>query len=163
VCDKNTLRSTGKCPVCFSKNKEPFIIGGFMSKNSRVFLGGTCNNSTWRDELINMISVDYFNPVVKDWTPECQDVEMDEKENKCNIHLYVITKEMIGTFSIAEAVDSSHNKNVRTILHIIPNGFDEKQLKSLKAVIDLVNLRGGIAYCDENISRTAHVINNCFG
>jgi len=31
---------------------------------NKVFLGGTCNESTWRDELIPMLEIDYFNPVV---------------------------------------------------------------------------------------------------
>ena len=37
----------------------------------KIFLGGTCNESTWRDELIPNLTIDYFNPVVKDWTPDC--------------------------------------------------------------------------------------------
>ena len=39
---------------------------------NKVFLGGTCNESTWRVELIPLLKIDYFNPVVEDWTPECQ-------------------------------------------------------------------------------------------
>ena len=35
-----------------------------------VFLGGTCNGSTWRDELIPMLEVSFFNPVVPDWNGE---------------------------------------------------------------------------------------------
>ena len=33
----------------------------------KVFLGGTCNESTWRNELIPLLEnagVEYFNPVV---------------------------------------------------------------------------------------------------
>lgn len=131
--------------------------------STRVFLGGTCNGSTWRDELIDGLEVDYFNPVVKDWTPECQSIEMDEKENKCNVHLYVITSQMVGTFSIAEAIDSCHNNRVITILHVIPDGFDGRELKSLRAVIDLVRLRGGIAYMNSNIRSTRIILNTAFG
>ena len=36
----------------------------------KVFLGGTCNGSTWREELIPILEINYFNPVVSDWTPE---------------------------------------------------------------------------------------------
>ena len=63
---------------------------------NRVFLGGTCADTTWRNELMPLLDekhVDYFNPVVENWTPECQQIEEDEKNKKCNIHLYVITKE----------------------------------------------------------------------
>lgn len=128
----------------------------------KVFLGGTCNNSTWRDEIIPKLKIDYFNPVVEDWTPECQQNEIDEKENKCNIHFYCITSEMTGVFSIAEVIDSVHNKFKRTILHVIPDGFTDGQIKSLKAVVDLVNSRGGIAYIDSELSRAARILNTCF-
>lgn len=127
---------------------------------SKIFLGGTCNNSTWRAKIEKLVQIPMFNPVVENWTEECQAIEMDEKENKCDIHLYVITNQMIGVFSIAEVIDSVHNKTKNTLLHVIPDGFDEGQLKSLKAVVDLVKLRGGIAYIDSELERTARVLNN---
>jgi hypothetical protein len=130
----------------------------FVLKN-RVFLGGTCNGTTWRDEMIKDLDVDYFNPVVDDWTSEAQAIEEDEKDNKCNIHLYVITDKMKGVFSIAEAVDSVHNKKVHTIFHVIPDGFDKFQLKSLEAVVKLINDRGGKAFVDSNLGVTTRFIN----
>lgn len=129
---------------------------------SRIFLGGTCNNSTWRSEIERVVQVAMFNPVVEDWTEECQEIEIHEKENKCDIHLYVITSQMTGVFSIAEVVDSVHNKTKKTLLHVIPNGFDKGQLKSLQAVVNLVKLRGGIAYIDCDLNRTARVLNSAF-
>ncbi len=132
-----------------------------MGKN-RIFLGGTCNNSVWREELISLIRVDYFNPVVEDWTPECQMVEMEEKESKCNIHLYVITSAMVGVFSIAEVIDSVHNASVRTLLQVIPTGFERPQLKSLEAVVDLVNYRGGVAFLNNGLKKMARTINSAF-
>lgn len=32
----------------------------------KVFLGGTCNESTWRDKIIPELLIDYFNPIVED-------------------------------------------------------------------------------------------------
>ena len=132
-----------------------------MNKN-KVFLGGTCAETTWREDLISVIQIDYFNPVVDDWTYECQQIEIAEKEVNCNIHLYVITKEMQGVFSIAEDVDSAHRKGVITILHVIPDGFEKHQLHSLKAVSSMVKSLGGISYIDSELGRTARVINYCF-
>tara|TARA_R110002153_G_scaffold267517_1_gene431673 strand:+ start:364 stop:759 length:396 start_codon:yes stop_codon:yes gene_type:complete len=129
---------------------------------SKIFLGGTCNNSTWRNQIEKLVQVAMFNPVVDDWTEECQAIEMDEKENKCDIHLYVITSQMIGVFSIAEVIVSVHNKTKKTLLHVIPDGFDKGQLKSLQAVVNLVKLRGGIAYIDEDLNRTTRVLNYAF-
>jgi len=131
---------------------------------NRIFLGGTCNQTTWRGEMIPHLdpAIEYFNPVVEDWTPECQAQEIDEKENKCNIHYYCLTSNMAGVFSVAEVVDSAHNNSVRTILHVMPEGFDKKMLKSLDATIDLVNSRGGIAFSDDDLNRSVQVINSAF-
>ena len=128
---------------------------------SKIFLGGTCNNSTWRDQIERLVQVEMFNPVVEDWNEECQDIEMDEKENKCDVHLYVITSPK-SIFSIAEVIDSVHIKSKVTILHVIPDGFDKWQLKHAQAIVDLVKLRGGIAYIDEELNRTARVLNYAF-
>jgi len=128
---------------------------------SKIFLGGTCAESTWREELKPVLQVDYFDPVVEDWTDECQKTERYEK-GICNIHLYVITKEMIGVFSIAEAVESACQKDKHVIFHVIPDGLGESELKSLCAVVDMISAHGGSAYVDSDINRTARVINNSY-
>ena len=118
--------------------------------NEKWFLGGTCAETTWRDELIPLLigaNIKYFNPVVKDWTPECQVIEEDEKNNKCNVHLYVITPEMQGVYSIAEIINSCwqavvYGTTVNKVYFYIldsDNRFSEGQLKSLNATIRLCN------------------------
>ena len=124
----------------------------------RIFLGGNCHESTWREELIPNLTIDYFNPVVDDWTPECRRNEIDEKENKCNIHLYVITSSSDNVFSIAEAVDSVHNKAVRTIFNVVPDGFSKHQLKHMKGVCDVINSRGGKGYYYRKMGPLAYSI-----
>lgn len=117
-----------------------------MRKN-KVFLGGTCNNSTWRDRLIKNLKIDYFNPVVEDWTPECQAEEERQKNEECNIHLYVITPLMTGVFSIAEAVQSSNDWHKQTYFCYLEEDdgklFENFQIKSLKATADLIKKNGG--------------------
>lgn len=129
---------------------------------SRIFLGGTCGKSTWRNQLISKIKVNYFNPLVENWTEECQAIEEDEKTNKCDVHFYCITKEMFGVYSIAEVVDSANQKSKTTILQVIPDGFDEHQIKSLKAVCDLIKRNGGIAFMDSDLDRSANLLNSAF-
>lgn len=126
---------------------------------NKIFLGGTCNETTWRDELIGMIDVDYFNPVVDDWTPECQSIEEAEKATYCNIHLYVITADMVGVFSIAEVVESSMTDGKQTIFHVIPEGFSRSQLKSLEAVANMVRKHGGVVNIDPSLDVTARLLN----
>lgn len=133
-----------------------------MKAYNRVFLGGTCSDFAWREQLIKQLNIDYFNPVVDDWNAPAQAREELEKDSICNIHFYLITSEMIGVYSIAEVVDSVHNKGKVTILHVMPDGFSESQLRSLSAVVGLVNRRGGIAYMDDDLKRSVEVLNSCF-
>lgn len=120
----------------------------------RVFLGGTCNKSTWRGELIPMLNtqaVTYFDPVVKDWTPECQARELLERI-QCDIVLYTITPNMTGVYSIAEVVDDSNKRPEKTIFCLLreydDKSFDEFQMKSLYAVASLVKRNGGRVFHD---------------
>ena len=112
----------------------------------KVFLGGTCANSTWRNVLIPQLKIDYFNPVVDNWTPECQLEEIEQREN-CDFCLYVITPRVQGFYSFAEVADDSNKLPDKTIFcYLAVDGesvFDEKQLKSLHAIGKMVQDNGG--------------------
>ena len=45
----------------------------------KVFLGGTCNGSTWRDALIKDLQIDYFPPCADEWTPEMMKEEIKQR------------------------------------------------------------------------------------
>jgi len=118
----------------------------------KVFLGGTCNNSTWREKLIPQLKIDYFNPVVKDWKPEDQEKELQERENS-DFVLYVLTPRMSGVYSIAEVVDDSNKRPDKTIFCVLETDIDDKgynivwdsgQRKSMNAVKKMVESNGAI-------------------
>ena len=77
-----------------------------MFGNGKVFLGGTCNETDWREKLIKMLEIPYFNPTVNNWNAEAQKKERIEKEAS-SINVYVITPRMVGLYSIAEVVQDS--------------------------------------------------------
>lgn len=108
-----------------------------MKKKPKVFLGGTCNGSRWRDELIPELTIDYFNPVVDDWNEEAQKEEERQKE-ACDILLFVITPEMAGVFSIAEVIQYSNKRPQDTVFFYNEYGFKSELKKSLEAVQRLV-------------------------
>lgn len=119
----------------------------------KLFLGGTCT-SNWRDKLIPLLEqegIDYFNPIVDDWNEEAQKREYEEKEI-CSHLLYIITPNMEGVFSIAEAVDDSNKRPKKTIFIYMPSElaqndklFTKGQLKSLEAVRNMISNNGGYA------------------
>lgn len=115
----------------------------------KVFLGGTCNESTWRDDLIKELTIDYFNPVVEDWTPDCMAEEIKQRES-CDFCLYVITPKMTGVYSIAEVVDDSNKRPDKTIFVVLDEDeglhFTPGQLKSLRSVSMMVMKNGGKSF-----------------
>lgn len=124
----------------------------------KVFLGGTCNGSTWREVIIPLLetkNIGYFNPVVSDWTPECQEEEIRQRET-CDIVLYCITPKMTGVYSIAEVVDDSNKRPDKTIFVMIDEDnkevFTKAQLKSLEQVAKLIDSNGGKCFCSLNIA-----------
>lgn len=127
-------------------------------RNLRVFLGGTCNESKWRQVLIPMLvrqGFDYFDPVVPDWTPECKAVEIQERET-CDFCLYVLTPKMTGVYSVAEVVDDSNKRPQRTVLCVLSrdggDGWTEAQARSIQSVADLVKRnRAAVVYNLESV------------
>lgn len=119
----------------------------------KVFLGGTCNESTWRDKLIKLLKVDYFNPVVDDWTEECMLEERRQRET-CDYVLYTITPKMTGVYSIAEVVDDSNKRPQKTIFCLLETDedlvFTCGQMKSLNQVGKMVERNGGKYFTNLN-------------
>ena len=130
----NNIKTQGDNKIIMAKNKKRV-----------VFLGGTCNNSKWREDLIPLLKIDYFNPVVEDWTPECQEEEIRQRNN-CDYVLYVITPKMTGSYSIAEVVDDSNKRPDKTVFCFLESyedkEFDKHQKKSLKQIEKMIKENG---------------------
>jgi len=110
-----------------------------------LFLGGTVGKSKWRDDIIPLLEhekLEYFNPVVDDWNDSAREKEYQIKNSPTTVEVYVITKDMQGVFSIAEAVDASNKKPNKTIFMVDREGFDKHQLKSLDATLELIQKNG---------------------
>ena len=58
-----------------------------LQSNKKVFLGGTCGNSTWRQYVMPKLTINYFDPVVKDWNDEAYKKNL--KKEKIAIIVYI--------------------------------------------------------------------------
>ena len=85
-----------------------------MTDKKCVFLGGTCADSEWREELIPMLITDYFHPIVEVWDDAAQQRELDARENS-EFCLYVLSPRLEGFYSVAEVVDDSNKRPDKTI------------------------------------------------
>ena len=130
----------------------------------KVFLGGTCAESKWREKLIPLLKCDYFNPVVEDWTPECQANEEREKLI-CDYHLYVITPKMQGVYSIAEVVKDSYEMEKGHCVFCITKEDDDRdwtksELKSFESTANLVE-KNGVKICN-SLDEVANYLNEFY-
>ncbi len=111
----------------------------------KVFLGGTCADSNWRMELIPLLTIDYFNPVVENWTGERQLEELRQRKS-CDVLLYVITRS-ISVYSIAEAVEDSIRYPKKTFFVLVRKDGEhvltDMEVKHLDAVGLLIWRNGG--------------------
>ena len=108
----------------------------------RWFLGGTCSGEDWRKEIIFIINiiVDYFNPLIKGraWEQSDEENENREKNEKCNVHLFLLTPN-IGLYSIAEVVNScwevkTNTNFVKHVYFVTLGYFDNKSFKRINAI-----------------------------
>ena len=112
----------------------------------KVFLGGTVNGSKWRDAVKEQLTIDYFDPVVKDWDDAAYQRELSERRY-CNYVLYVLTPKFTGYYAIAEVTDDSYHRPDRTIYcYLQKDGsdeFDEEQIDEFENLGRVVVENGG--------------------
>ena len=116
----------------------------------KVFLGGTVD-SNWREKVIPKLKCDYFSPLVDNWNESAR--EEEERQKKiCDYHLYVITPQMHGVYSIAEVTDDSNKSPEKTILCILYYwggiSFDRNQRKSLNETAQIILDNGSVVFND---------------
>ena len=135
-----------------------------MLKYNNCILGETCNNSTWKDELLTMIDsekVVTFNPTVEDWNEQAQTNEDWHKAND-DFCLYVLTPEMINIYSIFEVADDSNKRPEKTIFCVLLERNDQTfsvdiQKNFLKIKKDLI--KNGVRVF-ESLEEIAMFLNN---
>ena len=128
-----------------------------------VFLGGTCNGSTWRDELMPMLDsskIDAFNPVVEHWDEKAQAEEDFHKQND-DYCLYVLTPEMKGVYAVFEVAMDSMKRPGKVIFCVLPERDGKEfepflQKNFLKIKKDL--LKNNVMVC-ENLEEVAILLN----
>ncbi len=127
----------------------------------KVFLGGTCNGSLWRNKLIPKLKISWFNPVVDNWAEEDQKREIEERQNS-DFVLYVITPKMTGVFSIAELTADAIKQPDKTVICILGKDenseFTPAQQKSLVAVAKMA-VENGAKYFD-SLEKIANYLNS---
>eukprot|EP00002_Diphylleia_rotans_P007836 TRINITY_DN1750_c0_g1_i2.p1 TRINITY_DN1750_c0_g1~~TRINITY_DN1750_c0_g1_i2.p1 ORF type:complete len:532 (-),score=128.02 TRINITY_DN1750_c0_g1_i2:539-2134(-) len=100
--------SSAESPLSVAVRKliESRIAGGKESVS--VFLGGSCNPTTWRKDIsmpmLSQSSITYYNPQVDDWYPELMELERKAKDS-CAVLLYSIDNQTRAIASMLEVAE----------------------------------------------------------
>ncbi len=127
----------------------------------RVFLGGTVAGSKWRDYVMPKLEIEYFNPIVDNWSEEKQKIEIHEREH-CDYCLYIISPKMLGWYALAEVIDDSYKRSDKTIFCYLQYDEDKKfsdtQIKELEYVGQMAEANGAI--WKQNLDEVINYLNS---
>lgn len=114
-----------------------------MNNKPHVFLGGTCGNSTWRDELIPKLEasgISFFNPQLPPgaWNEEAEKIEDFQKTN-CSFMLYYLCSPKeegnpVSVYSVCEASIAACTDPMRTLIVVDTTGMEGHALKAMNKV-----------------------------
>eukprot|EP00002_Diphylleia_rotans_P007835 TRINITY_DN1750_c0_g1_i1.p1 TRINITY_DN1750_c0_g1~~TRINITY_DN1750_c0_g1_i1.p1 ORF type:complete len:592 (-),score=147.34 TRINITY_DN1750_c0_g1_i1:218-1993(-) len=114
-----------------------------------VFLGGSCNPTTWRKDIVMPIleqnRVLFYNPQVDDWYPELVEIERKAKESAI-VLLFVIdnqTRAVVSMLEVAEYMGSGRHtvlsvQSIEDGAKIQDSVITGDELKALNAARDYV-------------------------
>ncbi|KAG7212201.1 hypothetical protein KM043_012541 [Ampulex compressa] len=113
--------STSHSLHCDGKDTNHKI--GSKSMAYEVFLGGSCNPTTWRSEIaiptLQSLGITYYNPQVSQWGPELIAQEYEAKQT-ARVLLFVIDNQTRNSAGIIEAAQLAATRNESLILVIYP-------------------------------------------
>jgi len=110
----------------------------------KIFLGGTVGSNNWREAFTKLLldsgvpNEAIFNPVVENWTPECQAVE-DRVKREAAFNLFFIgnpknANSEISAYSLVEAVMGLYDEAARTIVVFDLSDFSEHVSKAMRKI-----------------------------
>ncbi|XP_066901935.1 uncharacterized protein raw isoform X2 [Halyomorpha halys] len=142
-----------------------------------VFLGGSCNPTTWRKDeaipLLEDLGISYFNPQVSEWTADLVAVEHNAKES-ASVLFYVLDRRTRNVVGIIEAANfAGTQRNLVLVTDPYKEGEPvagenishveyEELCGGLSTLHDLVASQGIIVHSNirEGIKWTAKILGN---
>lgn len=126
---------------------------------SKLFLGGTCAGPDYRELLIPLLTVPYFNPVVANWT-EADAVRENQEKASALANVFVITPAAIGSYSIAELTElaiTSDKPLFVMFMEVEGYQWNEHQLKSNTQIKKLLSKYNTLIFEDlESLAKSAN-------
>ncbi|KAI4496155.1 hypothetical protein M0802_008022 [Mischocyttarus mexicanus] len=147
LCERGTVvpMSTSHFLHCDGKDTNHKI--GSKRMAYEVFLGGSCNPTTWRSEVaiptLQRLGITYYNPQVSQWGPELIAQEYEAKQT-ARVLLFVIDNQTRNSAGIIEAAQLAATRSESLILVIYPYRQDQTILGESVSSQEYYDLMNGL-------------------
>ena len=141
-----------------------------------VFLGGSCNPTTWRRDIaipaLESANVPYYNPQIDDWSPDLIEAEARAKRDATHF-LWIIDGKTRAIASMVEATEFmlQNLSSFYLVIEEIKEGLlidgavvEGRELKDLnrgRAYLEDVACRNGVTVFKSVEEAVSHLIQSC--
>ncbi|XP_011686305.1 PREDICTED: uncharacterized protein LOC105449025 isoform X2 [Wasmannia auropunctata] len=112
-----------------------------------VFLGGSCNPTTWRSDIaiptLQNLGITYYNPQVSQWGPELIAQEYEAKQT-ARVLLFVIDNQTRNSAGIIEAAQLAATRSESLVLVIYPYRQGQTILGETVSMQEYYDLMNGL-------------------
>lgn len=105
----------------------PFTAETCKSGDGRIFLGGSCDPTTWRKDIVipalEAAGIGYFNPQISNWSAEWAKRVEDPTKRSSGTFLFVIDGQTRAIASMLEAVGyMARGRELYLVVQDMPDG-----------------------------------------
>nr|XP_012135837.1 PREDICTED: uncharacterized protein LOC100882614 isoform X2 [Megachile rotundata] len=147
LCDKGTAVSMSASRPLHCDGKDNNSKTGSNRMAYEVFLGGSCNPTTWRSEIaiptLQSLGITYYNPQVSQWGPELIAQEYEAKQT-AKVLLFVIDNQTRNSAGIIEAAQLAATRRESLIVVIYPYRQGQTILGETVSIQEYYDLMNGL-------------------
>ncbi|XP_053694583.1 uncharacterized protein LOC128742285 [Sabethes cyaneus] len=108
-----------------------------------VFLGGSCNPTTWRADVaiptLDRLGISFYNPQVSQWTPDLLELEHRAKE-KAKVLFFVMDSQTRSTAGAIEVAHIAGRNSKHLVLVLLPYKQNQKILDETLTIDEYMDL-----------------------
>ncbi|XP_054082795.1 uncharacterized protein LOC105214724 isoform X2 [Zeugodacus cucurbitae] len=129
---------------------------GDTSAPVEVFLGGSCNPTTWRADVaiptLKELGISFYNPQVSDWTPDLIELEHRAKE-KARVLFFVMDSQTRASAGAIEAAHIAGQNCKQLVLVLHPYKRNQSILNEQISQQEYIDLRRNQLILKELVTR----------
>ncbi|XP_014485397.1 PREDICTED: uncharacterized protein LOC106744631 isoform X2 [Dinoponera quadriceps] len=147
LCERGTAVPMNASRSLHGDGKDTNHKSGSKRMAYEVFLGGSCNPTTWRSDIaiptLQNLGITYYNPQVSQWGPELIAQEYEAKQT-ARVLLFVIDNQTRNSAGIIEAAQLAATRSESLVLVIYPYRQGQTILGETVSMQEYYDLMNGL-------------------